>query len=155
MNMPMIPNGLHGNWISGKLIGLVLSSVALLMFSLQTQADIVVVMSANSAVTTLSRGQVNEIYLGKQKELPDGAKPMLLILGSGAEKEEFFDKVLRMSDAQAKGYWARLTFTGKGNVPKEVNDVSDLKKILAANKNAIGFMEKSAVDDSVKIVSSP
>ena len=53
-----------------------------------------------------------------------------------------------------KATWARLTFSGKGVPPKELPNSADVKKFVAGNPNAIGYIEKSAVDASVKVVLS-
>jgi ABC-type phosphate transport system substrate-binding protein len=44
-------------------------------------------------------------------------------------------------------------FSGKATPPKELlSSSADVKKFVAANPDAIGYIEKSAVDGSVKVV---
>ena len=54
--------------------------------------------------------------------------------------------------AQVKAVWTRLIFTGKATPPKEVASSADVKKAVASDPKAIGYMEKGAVDSSVKVV---
>jgi ABC-type phosphate transport system substrate-binding protein len=54
-----------------------------------------------------------------------------------------------------KTTWAKLSFSGKGTPPKVLDGDDAVKKFLAANPNAIGYVEKSKVDASVKAVLSP
>ena len=45
-----------------------------------------------------------------------------------------------------------IIFTGKGQPPKEVPNTAEVKKLVSGNPNTIGYIEKSAVDSSVKVV---
>jgi ABC-type phosphate transport system substrate-binding protein len=47
-----------------------------------------------------------------------------------------------------------MVFTGKGQPPKEMGSTADMKKFVAANPDAIGYIETAAVDGSVKVVLS-
>ena len=54
--------------------------------------------------------------------------------------------------AQVKSIWSRLTFTGKAQPPKQLPDSAAVKKAVAADPKGVGYIEKSAVDASVKAV---
>jgi hypothetical protein len=56
------------------------------------------------------------------------------------------------SAAQLRATWARITFTGKGTPPKELKSDADVKAFVAADPKAIGYVDASAVDGSVKAV---
>lgn len=118
-------------------------------------ADIVVVVGAKSPVSTLTKDQVVDIYLGKVREFPSGGVAVTSIISTGAPKDEFFEKVLGKTDSQARAVWARLTFTGKGSAPRELKDSAEVKQLVADNPNIIGFIEKSAVDSHVKVIYAP
>jgi hypothetical protein len=51
-----------------------------------------------------------------------------------------------------KAYWSKIIFTGRGQPPTEVSDGAELKKRLAANAEAIGYIDASLIDDSVRVV---
>jgi len=67
-------------------------------------------------------------------------------------RAEFYKKVTDKDASQAKALWSKLVFTGKASMPKEVANSAAVKSAVAANPKAIGYMEKSAVDGSVKVV---
>lgn len=115
-------------------------------------AEHVIVVSAKSSVSSLSKEQVADIYLGSAKEFPGGGQALPLILASGATRTEFFEKILGKNEAQAKAIWSRLVFSGKGSAPREMPDSAEVVKLIAANPNCIGLIEKSAVNASVKVV---
>jgi hypothetical protein len=45
-------------------------------------------------------------------------------------------------------------FSGKVQPPKEAADAAAVKKAVAADPKAVGYIEKSAVDGTVKVVST-
>lgn len=117
--------------------------------SLPAAADVVVVAGAASSAS-LTKEQVADVFLGKTPGLTpvDQAE-------SNPLREEFYTKVVGKSAAQAKSYWSKLAFTGKGTPPKEMASSAEVKKALAANPALVGYIEKSAVDASVKTLLAP
>lgn len=111
------------------------------------QADVVVVAGANSPVSMLSRDQSADIFLGKNTSAIPLDQPE-----SSPLREEFYSKVTGKSASQAKSHWSKLSFTGKGTPPKEGRSSDDIKKLVADNPKLVGYIEKSAVDSSVKVI---
>jgi ABC-type phosphate transport system substrate-binding protein len=60
--------------------------------------------------------------------------------------------VIGRDNAQIKAIWSKILFTGRGLPPKQLPDSEAIKKAVAANPNAVGYIEKSLVDASVKVV---
>lgn len=118
-------------------------------------AENVIVVSSKSAVASLTKDQVADIYLGNMKEFPGGGQALPLLPSSGGTRSEFFEKVLGKNEAQAKAIWSRLVFSGKGSAPRDVADSAETIKLIASNPNCIGVIEKSAVNSSVKVVFTP
>jgi ABC-type phosphate transport system substrate-binding protein len=73
---------------------------------------------------------------------------------SAAIRAEFYKKVTDKDASQVKSLWSKLVFTGKATMPKEAADSAAVKKMVAADPKAIGYIEKSALDASVKAVYS-
>ena len=135
-----------------KLFTKTLLGLALFASAQFAQAEHVVVVSAKSSVASLSKEQIADIFLGNSKEFPGGGQAMPLLVGAGAVRSEFFEKILGKNEAQAKAIWSRLVFSGKGSAPREVGDSAEILKLISSNPNCIGMMEKSAVNASVKVV---
>jgi len=130
--------------------------VALVLTTHYTQADIVVVMSAKSNVTNLSKDNVSAIFLGKTATLPDGIQAVPIEQDAGqAAYKEFHRLVTEKSDAQLNAYWAKMVFSGKGNPPREVANNDEVLKIIVANPSMIGYLDKLAVNRTVKVVFAP
>jgi ABC-type phosphate transport system substrate-binding protein len=121
--------------------------------ALTAQAEVVVVAGKN--VEAMSKDQVSDIFLGKATSLPGGGTAMPVDQpDSSPLRDEFYSKVTGKSASQAKSLWSKLAFTGKGTPPKEAGSSAEVKKAVAGTPGAIGYIEKSAVDDTVKVVFS-
>lgn len=116
-------------------------------------AQVAVVVGAKSGTAAMTAEQVAGIFLGKSNQLPSGAAAAAADLPeSAAVREQFYSKVTGKSSAQVKAGWSRLVFSGKATPPKELASAAEVKSFVAANPDAIGYIEKSAVDGSVKVV---
>jgi len=124
--------------ISIVVVGLLLSSAAL--------ADVVVV--GNPAAAALTKDQVSDLFLGKTSGMKLVDQPE-----SSKIKAEFYGK-LGHDLSQVKATWSRLIFTGKAQAPKEVSDSAAVKKAVAADPTTIGYIDKSEVDGTVKVLST-
>ncbi len=119
-------------------------------------ADVAVVVSAKSGVAALNKQQVSDLFLGKASAFPDGKQAVPIDQAdSSAFREEFHTKVTGKSGAQLKSFWSKQVFSGKGTPPKEVANSAEVKKLVADNPNMIGYIDKAAVDGSVKVVFTP
>jgi ABC-type phosphate transport system substrate-binding protein len=134
----------------------VLASAALASMVAAAHAEVVVVVSAKSAVSALTKDQVSDIFLGKAATFPQGGQAVPIDLAPGAaNRDEFYTKVTGRTAAQLKSYWAKQSFSGKGTAPKAVAGDDEVKKLIAANPNTISYIDKSRVDSSVKVVFTP
>ena len=129
------------------------AAIALLALSGALHAEVVVIVHRSNAVAAMTADQVAQIYMGASTTFPGGgaAAPIDQPEGS-AVRDEFLAKVLEKNSAQFKAVWSRLIFSGKGTRPKTLGSSAEVKKAVAADPAAIGFIEKSAVDDSVRTV---
>jgi ABC-type phosphate transport system substrate-binding protein len=119
-------------------------------------ADVVVVVSAKCAVSTLSKDQVTDIFLGKTTRFPDGAPAVPIDQAEGSPaRDEFYSAFANKSPAQMKAHWTKIIFTGRGQPPKSVPNSVEVRKLIAANPQAISYIERSAVDSTVKVLVQP
>ena len=118
--------------------------------ALPALAEVVVVVNPKAAESALTKDQVAQFFLGKSTSMTPIDQP-----DSAPVRAEFYKKVADKDAAQAKALWSKLVFTGKATMPKEVADSAGVKAAVAANPKAIGYIDKSAVDASVKVVLTP
>ena len=112
----------------------------------QARADVVVIVSADSTTTTaITASQISRIYLGKSNKLTP-----IDVTDPGA-RYQFYTKVVGTDEAKVKARWSRLVFTGKASAPKELSS-ADVVKAVAADPKAIGYVDSSFVNMTVKVV---
>lgn len=129
-----------------KLISVLLLS-ALGGAILPASAEIVVIVSKQNPATRMFSEQASQFFLGKSNLFT----PVDQADGS-AIRNEFYKKVADKDASQVKALWSKLVFTGKATPPKEYPNSADVKKAVAADPKAIGYIDKSAVDDTVKVI---
>lgn len=112
-----------------------------------SHAEVVAVVGAKSPAAQMTKEQVAQVFLGKSSAMT----PIDQTDGS-AIRNEFYKKVADKEAAQAKALWSKLVFTGKASPPKELPGSAEVKKALAADAKAIGYIEKTDVDSTVKVV---
>jgi ABC-type phosphate transport system substrate-binding protein len=123
-----------------------LGALILAVFSVTNVRAEDIVVIVNPAAAPISKEQIADLYLGRS----DAWIPIDQAVGSEIYVE-FYKKVTGRDSAQIKAIWSRILFTGRGVPPKQLRDSAAVKKAVAANPNAVGYIEKSAVDASVKV----
>jgi hypothetical protein len=124
-----------------------LASLLVFSVTLGTAHAIDIVAIGNPAAAPLTREQLANVYLGHNQALTPLDQPE-----SAPIRADYYKRLTGRDASQIKAMWARLTFTGKGQSPRELSDSNAVKKAVAADPKAIGYIEKSAVDDSVKVL---
>jgi ABC-type phosphate transport system substrate-binding protein len=129
------------------------AALALSVCSAYASADVVAVVSSKSPVGGLSKNQVSDIFLGRASHFPSGEVALPIDQSEGSSlRDEFYAKVVGKTAPQVKAHWAKIIFTGRGRPPEEAPNSAEVKKIIVQNPNAIGYIDKSLVDASVKVV---
>ena len=122
-------------------------AAAILAAAVPAMAEVVVVVNPKAAEASMTKDQVAQVFLGKSSAMTPVDQPE-----SAPIRAEFYKKVTDKDASQVKALWSKLVFTGKATMPKEVGDSAAVKKAVAADPKAIGYIEKSAVDASVKAI---
>jgi ABC-type phosphate transport system substrate-binding protein len=114
----------------------------------QARADVVAIVSVDSPTTTaITAEQISRIYLGESNMLTP-----LDIANPSSTRREFYAKVVGKDEGRVRAQWARLVFTGKVSAPRELPSGEELVKAVAADPKAIGYVDRSFVNMTVKIV---
>lgn len=114
---------------------------------------VVVVVSVDSPMTEISRLHLADLYLGRTSHFPSGdpARPIDQETRSEA-RTDFYQRYLGRSLAEIKAHWSRLIFTGRGRPPMDAPSGEEVRRLVAENPAAIGYIERRLVDASVRIV---
>lgn len=130
---------------------------SLLLFALFARSvlagDIVVIVNPASGVHEMTRAQVADVFMARDRHLPTGVMALPLDMGiQSIERREFYDKLVRKSVPEINAYWARLLFSGRATPPQQVADSDAALKAVAENKGAIAYLDKKDVDSRVRVV---
>ena len=116
-------------------------------------AEVVTVVSSQNSTTTLSRSEVSNIFLGKINRFPNGQPAVPIDQPEDSQqRKDFYRDVSNKQPADLKAYWSRMIFTGRGQPPMMVDGDEQVKKSLAGRPDGIGYIDRAAVDDSVKVL---
>ena len=119
------------------------------------QADVAIVVHPGNPESRLSIEEVSDIYLGRSTVFPRGGKAVAVDQKDGTTaKGEFLAKVLKKDPGQYKSNWAKLIFSGKAVPPSVMSNDADVKSWIARNPDGLGYIDKGAVDGSVKVLLS-
>lgn len=118
-----------------------------LAVSLCSAAQAGVAVVGHPSASPLTKAQVEDIFLGKNLS----ATPLDLPEGN-ATREQFYTKATGRDVAQVKATWSRIAFSGKGTPPKVNVDAAAVKKAVAADPKAVGYIDAAAVDGSIKVL---
>lgn len=115
-------------------------------------ADIAVIVAPNSTLQQLNIREVSDMYLGRIKT---AAGERLLILEHPREsllRERFYKRVNGMDLSRVDAYWARLQFSGEDLPPLAVDDNRGMLDMIRRNRHAVGYVDASAANGSVRTV---
>ena len=100
----------------------------------------------------LDTDDVARIFLRKRRFWDDGAPIVALNREPGtAARMTFSRRVLHADPAQLHAYWDQQYFAGIFP-PTVLSSGAAVKRYVAADRDAIGYLEWSEVDDSVRVV---
>jgi len=123
--------------------------------ALAAAEPLVIIVNAESGVTQMTRAEVANIFMGRQKRLSSNqvALPVELV-ESEEERNRFYLLLVNLPLSQVRAHWARLFFSGQAQPPHQAHTVAELLDLVAANRGAVGFVPRSKVTRKVKVVLS-
>jgi hypothetical protein len=89
--------------------------------------------------------QASQFFLGKSNLFTPVDQP------EARHPQRVLPENRRQGSRSGESLWSKLVFTGKATPPKEYANSAEVKKAVADPK-AIGYIDKSAVDDTVKVI---
>ena len=91
--------------------------------------------------------------MGLDLYFPDGTMALRLDQSPKSQvRHDFYKNLVGKSVAQINAYWARLLFTGRASPPLVMSDSEGVLKAIKNNANAVGYINESELDSSVKVV---
>lgn len=139
-------------WKRAIVIG-VLMAVSQTLGAVDAASEVVLVVSPQAHISSLTAEQVTDIFLGKTATFPNGVRVIPIDQEEGTlEREAFYKEYIGKTAAQLRIYWSKIVFTGKGYPPTEVAPPDRVKRVVRDNPNYIGYINRRDVDGSVKVI---
>ena len=111
-----------------------------------------IVAIVNNANSSADKQTIGKLYSGEIKSWPDGTPAKLFDLSGLNEREEFCKAYTGKNAAAIKSAWAKAVFTGRATPPKMLDSDIDVKNEVAKDRKAVGYVNESSVDGSVRAV---
>ncbi len=126
------------------------------LLSVNIQADIVVVVNPENPIHTLSKKDIQRLFLGRMHKFPDSDMKVEPIDNSekSDDYENFYSNVINMNKSKLKRYRAHYLFSGKGRLPTQIKSALSILQYVSSTKNAIAYINKSQVTEKVRVVYS-
>lgn len=114
-------------------------------------AEVVIVVSKSSGITSMSRSELVSLYSGRGKKVSGrSAKPVMLKRGSS--HDEFCKKYLNRSPSSLSKIWKKLVFTGKASMLKTLNDENEIISTIASSNDLVGYINRENLTDNLVVV---
>lgn len=131
-------------------------SLILLSCCLSSRADIIVIGNVANGIEKLSKDEVINLYMGKNRRLSSGINAIPLDLAApNEEKAQFYQLLVHRSLPEINSYWARLTFSGQGSPPLQIASVEEILRMVSSNKGAVAYIDRKYLDKRVKLIYDP
>jgi len=123
-------------------------------FASAAAVDIAVIVNRGNPTNGVSFKQLERIFKQADRYWRDGTKISVVLQEAGTpEKEIALRKIYRMSDEEVKKFWLAKMFRGEiASFPTTFSSNEAVKRFVSQVPNAIGIIDSTAVDSSVRVL---
>lgn len=127
-----------------------LTSLLLIGTMATAQSLIIVNNAVNQA--TLTKEDVQLIFLGKKKKWHDGQRIRVAALKRGAVNEDFLSEYIKKTPSKYSSFWKIAIVSGTGHPPKFFDSEEELIDYVSKEDGAIGYISPKTNYEKVKTV---
>jgi ABC-type phosphate transport system substrate-binding protein len=137
-----------------RLAGYILLCLPMLAIADQQGADSpVIIVSPQQTPQSVSTNALRAIFGMRLRNWPNQTPAHVFVLRDDNPTHGVFSKqILNIYPHQLRLAWDRLVFSGTGQAPTEVNSEEAMREQVAKTPGAIGYLPRSMVDDSVRVL---
>ena len=119
-----------------------------------TSGDIAIIVNKANPTDELSSTDLVKIFAQDKQYWENGKKVYLIMQEAGSlEKKVILKKIYKMGDEELKRFWLAKMFREEiASFPKTLSSNEAVKRFISQVPNAIGFIDASFVDESVKVL---
>lgn len=110
-----------------------------------------VVPIANARHALLPQATVRAMFAMRLRQWPDDglAVTVFVLRASDPSHAAFCKRILDVFPYQLQRVWDRLTYSGTGQAPIELNSMDEMKRRVASTPGAIGYITTDRLDERV------
>lgn len=136
-----------------RIILLLTAALTALLFMgepLCAETDFIVVVHKENPIKRMPAAKIKSIFLGKERQWPDGSTITLIMNKNDDIHEAFTRKMLQKSPAQLSVYWKKILYSGASMLPLAVKDDESVKSYMSLHKNTISYIDADSLDKQVR-----
>jgi ABC-type phosphate transport system substrate-binding protein len=138
-------NKMRKNVVVVAIVSLALMIIGTSMMS--AQISIIVAKSSSQKAT---KEEAKDIFAGAAVTWGNGTKIQVCDQSDSDVGKTFYASFIGKSANQVRLQWTKLVLSGQAMAPKKMADDAAIRKAVADDPNAIGYIQSSAVDGTVK-----
>lgn len=137
---------------NNRIFGYVCCVIFFITMSAGTVLGEETVIIVNKSVTdsTLTRDDVEKIFLGRKTRWDDDQSIHFVILEKVGVHGDFLKTYIGKTESQYSMFWKKMVFTGKGSMPKSFKTVEEIMEYVAATPGSISFIPAASLNDTIK-----
>ncbi len=112
--------------------------------------DYIIVANKQLQGNSINKASLRGIYLREIKNWGNGGAEIVPV--DLSTENDFYQNLFQKSYTQMQAYWLNMRIKYSVSLPVSKKDAEGVKEFVAANKDAIGFLKSSDVDDRVKVL---
>jgi len=122
------------------ILAIIILSTVLPLFA---QQNFVIILHKSVEGESLTRTNIESIFLGKKSRWSNGIKIVPVNLKSGEVYNTFIQTMIRKSPNAYTNYWRKMIFTGKGVMPLNCENEIDMLNYVNKTPGAIGYISNN------------
>lgn len=135
-----------------KRIVFLLPALLLFMSTMVYAGSVKVVANKGLGLESVSRSELQQIFLGKVVTWSNGKKAVPVTLKGGAVHDEFLKTHMGKSPSQYDTFWKQAIFTGTGRPPKALGSDADVVKFVSSTEGAVGYISAESPYSGVVVI---
>ena len=115
--------------------------------------DILVIVPSDSTTDALSKASLRAVFGMRKRNWQDGSAIKVFVLADANPTHiDFAKTILQTFPYNLRRIWERQVYSGTGQAPTQVSSQEEMLEAVSGNKNAIGYISRGWLNESVKVV---
>lgn len=129
----------------------VIIAIAFLVIAASWTAEAQIsIIVAKSSAQKAGTADLKQIFSGAKVVWPSGSKILVVDQPETDAGKAFYGKFVEKSFTQVRTQWMKLVLSGQASAPLKCADDASVKKAVAENPAAVGYILSSSLDATVK-----